>query len=195
MGTSPMNDELNLSDVKEVDSSTFFTALKQAKTKNPFGAYVTLHDIADYNSCKGVFLLYDHTAGVAVEEDGNIISVFSDQTHRGVLPFLLAKAIEVGGCKLDCFGSEGLRFLYLRRGFIPISKTKFIREFAPDEWNYERDGEPDIIFWIYDKSRSSPLDDADIVFCDWSRIPSKESYDEAKKYRDELLKQQRKKHG
>ena len=187
MGASSMNEELKLSDVKKVDSSTFFHALQRAKGKNPFGAYVTLHEIGDYEQCKGVFLLYDNTAGVAVEEDGNIISVFSDQTHRGVLPYLLAKAIEAGGCKLDCFGSEGLRALYLRRGFIPVSKTKFLREFAPDDWNYERDGEPDIIFWKYDSKRSSPFEDGFACY-DWSKSPFKASYDEAKAYRDEYLK-------
>ena len=185
MGASSINEGISLSDLKEVDSSTFFHALEKAKGKNPQGAYVTLHNIKDYDSCKSVFLLYDNSAGVAVEEDGNIISVFSDRTHKGVLKYLIAKALEVGGNKLDCFGSEGLRNLYLSRGFIPISRTKFNCNFAPEDWNYFRDGEPDIIFWVYDRSRKDPFVDF-VLVVDWKNIPEFPSYEEAEDYRNKI---------
>lgn len=185
MGASAING-INLDDLKEVDSSTFFNALERAKKINKHGAYVTLHEKEEYENCKGRFLLYDESAGVAVEEDGNIISVFSDQTHKGVLKYLIAKAISVNGFKLDCFGSEGLKALYVRRGFIPVSRTKFDREFAPKDWNYDQDDTPDIIFWIYNKNRKDVMEDSVNIF-DWSDIPEFPSYDEAMKYRDEQI--------
>lgn len=191
MGTDAVNKKITITDVKKVDSSTFFTALKSAKYKNPYGPYVTLHDVEDYSKCKSLFLLYDNTAGIAIEEDGNIISVFSDQTHRGVLRYLLTAAVNVGGNKLDCFGSERLRALYHQRGFIPICKTKFVRKFAPDDWNYERDGEPDIIFWIYDYRNQTPMNDV-CVKVDWENIVSVPSYDQAWEYREQVIKM---KHG
>lgn len=188
MGDFAVNDgdEINIDQLKEVDSSTFFNALNVAKTKNNFGAFVTLHHEEHYDECLGKFLLYDDTAGVAVEKDGNIISVFSDRTHKGVLKYLIAKAIEVGGIKLDCFGSIGLRTLYHRRGFIPVSRTKFVKEFAPPDWNYNRDGEPDIIFWVYDIERESPMDD-NVTEEDWDNIIELPDYDSAKKFRDQSL--------
>ena len=180
------DEELDLDSLKEVSSDTFYAALQKAKSKNKFGAFVTLHETINYEKCKGKFLLYDNSAGVAVEQDGNIISVFSDGTHKGILKFLIAKAIETGGIKLDCFGSSGLKLLYSFRGFIPISKVKFEKKFAPKDWNYERDGQPDIIFWIYDIDRNSPFDEV-VSKCDWDNIREFASYDEAKQYRDELL--------
>lgn len=184
MGASSVNDEISISDIKKVDSSTFFNALKRAKRKNPHGAYVTLHATEDYDKCKGMFLLKDESAGIAVEQDGNIISVFSDQTHRGVLKSLIAVAVQEGGIKLDCFGSEKLRALYLLRGFIPVSRTKFVRKFAPEDWNYEQDGEPDIFFWMYIGDNESARIEG--VF-DRKSVPEFSSYREASRYRDKLI--------
>ena len=183
-----MNDdaELSLDNFNEVPSKRFYTALQAAKSKNEFGAFVTLHEITDYDKCKSKILLYDNSAGVAVEQDGNIVSVFSDGTHKGVLVFLIAKAVKAGGIKLDCFGSQNLRLMYSFRGFIPIAKVKFEKEFAPEDWNYERDGQPDIIFWIYDIDRNSPFDEV-VSKCDWDSVKEFSSYDEAKEYRDKIL--------
>lgn len=186
MGASSMNEEISIADIKKVDASTFFIALKRAKAKNRHGAYVTLHSTQDYENCKGTFLLYDESAGIAVEQNGNIISVFSDRTHRGVLKYLIAKAIENGGIKLDCFGSEKLRNLYALRGFIPISKTKFDREFAPEDWNYVQDGEPDIIFWVYDTCKNDVMANSENEY-DWNGIKEFPSYEEAERYRDSKI--------
>ncbi len=186
MGASSMNEEISIADIKKVDASTFFIALKRAKAKNRHGAYVTLHSTQDYENCKGTFLLYDESAGIAVEQNGNIISVFSDRTHRGVLKYLIAKAIENGGIKLDCFGSEKLRNLYALRGFIPISKTKFDREFAPEDWDYVQDGEPDIIFWIYDICKEDVMANSENEY-DWNGIKEFPSYEEAENYRNSKI--------
>ena len=188
MGDFAVNDgdEINIDQLKEVDSSTFFNALNHAKIKNSFSVFVSLHPEDHYDECVGKYLLYDNTAGVAVEKDGNIISVFSDRTHKGVLKYLIAKAIQAGGIKLDCFGSDGLKALYHRRGFIPVSRTKFVREFAPPDWNYGRDEEPDIIFWVYNIDRASPMED-DVSKEDWENIKEFPDYETAMKYRDELL--------
>ena len=43
MGASSMSEEISIADIKKVDASTFFIALKNAKMKNRHGAYVTLH--------------------------------------------------------------------------------------------------------------------------------------------------------
>lgn len=34
----------------------------------------------------------------------------------------------------------------MKHGFIPVCKVPFNDEFAPDGWNFERDGRPFIIF-------------------------------------------------
>lgn len=45
--------------------------------------------------------------------------------------------IKNGGVKLDIFDSY-LSMAYAKYGFIPVTKVKFNREFAPDNWNYGR---------------------------------------------------------
>ena len=39
--------------------------------------------------------------------------------------------------------------MYCKYGFIPVCKDKFNRDFAPDNWNYDRDGEPDVVFMYF----------------------------------------------
>lgn len=187
MDASSLNETMDISDMKKVDSSTFFHALERAKGKNPYGAFVTLHEKKDYDACKGIFLLYDESAGVAVQENGNIISVFSDGTHRGIVNVLLEKAIEIGGDRLDCFASEVLKSKYLFCGFIPVSCTKFEDRFAPPDWNYGRDGRPDIYFWRYDGTTGTP---SAPKARKESGYPIQEfsSYDAAMEYRDSVMK-------
>lgn len=147
--------EVSIDDLVDASAAAFRAALRKAKKKNKYGPYVTLHEKADYERCIARFLLKDHTAGVAVEADGNIISVFNDRTHKGVLPVLLKKAVEVGGCKLDCYATaennanKSLLSMYMLNGFAPLTRTKFVRDYAPDDWSFEKFGEPDIYFFAY----------------------------------------------
>lgn len=169
----------------EATPKDFYDALKIAKQRLLFSAFVTLHEQFDYASCSKLYLLFDKTAGIAVERDGNIISVFS-YAHKGLLKYLLSKARKSGGLKLDCFGSKNLIALYSLHGFIPICKTEFLNEFAPFDWNFERDGKPDIIFWV-DGLKFKNLN---VVYNEdgCPVIPTIDTYEEAKAYRDDFIK-------
>lgn len=61
-------------------------------------------------------------------------------------------------------------------------------EYAPDDWNYERDGRPDIIFWIHNGESAEQI--AKTLGArempDLSHLPLMD-YEEAAKYRDGLL--------
>ena len=61
-------------------------------------------------------------------------------------------------------------------------------EYAPDDWNYERDGRPDIIFWIHNgesvEQIAKTLGTREMP--DLSHLPLMD-YEEAAKYRDGLL--------
>lgn len=136
----------------------FYEAIGQAKARNPYGPFVTQHEISDYAKMR-LFITTDKTAGIAITEDNNIVSVFNGGEKRGVLKTLLPVAIEQGGRKLDNYNSKGLSSLYELYGFNPVSKVKFNSKFAPDDWNYERDGEPDVVFWIHNGDSAE-----DVVF-------------------------------
>ena len=64
----------------------------------------------------------------------------------------MPKAIQEGGRSLDCFSINGaLPTFYSKYGFLPVARVKFNEEFAPSDWNYKRDKEPDIVFMVYDQ--------------------------------------------
>ena len=176
----------------EHDPSSFYTKIGEAKESNPYGAFVTQHEIEDYAKMR-TFLNDDGTVGVAVKDDGDIVSVFKNRKNksRGAVSSILLTALENGGTKLDNYNGE-LSRMYLAHGFIPVARTAFVDEYAPSDWNYERDGRPDIIFWAHNG------DNADLTarnigtqeMPDLTALPLME-YDEAAKYRDSLIPSKR----
>lgn len=165
----------------------FYEAIGQAKARNPYGPFVTQHEISDYAKMR-LFITTDKTAGIAITEDNNIVSVFNGGEKRGVLKTLLPVAIEQSGRKLDNYNSKGLSSLYELYGFNPVSKVKFNSKFAPDDWNYERDGEPDVVFWIHN---GDSAEDVVLNFgryeVPWDAVQEFQTYEEAEKYRDNLI--------
>lgn len=174
--------------VKRAKPFEFYMAICRAKKQHEYGAFVTAHSPKEYKDMR-LYLTTDKQAGFALTQDGNIVSVFNVSICKGVLKTLLPIAIENGGCKLDNFNSPKLSALYELYGFDPVSKTEFDKQFAPVDWNYERDGEPDIVFWIHNGDSAS-----DVVFnfgaydVDWSKIRAFSSYEEAEAFRDGLLR-------
>ncbi len=171
------------------DPSSFYAAISEAKQNNPHGAFVTAHDVSEYGDIK-MFLDDDNGVGVAVTKDGDIVSVFKNPNiskSRKAVSSILLTAIDNGGVKLDNYNG-GLSQMYLNHGFIPVARTAFVDEYAPSDWNYERDGRPDIIFWMHNGN------DVETVarnigtqeMPDLKALPLME-YDEAAAYRDGLI--------
>jgi hypothetical protein len=55
------------------------------------------------------------------------------------------QSVKHGGRTLDCF-EDFLPDYYSQFGFVETGRMKFNREFAPKNWNYEQNGEPDVVF-------------------------------------------------
>lgn len=167
----------------------FYKAIEKAKKVNAHGAFVTTRSIDEYKNMK-LFITLDECAGIAITSDNNIVSIFNGGEKRGVLKTLLPLAIGQGGRKLDNFNSGKLSAMYELYGFNPVSKTKFNCEFAPDDWNYERDGEPDIVFWIHN---GDTAEDVVLNFgrydVPWDVIQEFSTYEEAGLFRDNLMEQ------
>lgn len=143
----------NLKETK--DYSAYSNALGNAKAANPFGAYVDAQSPEELEEKGAITLLSpDGMAGVSVgtkgSDAGNIFGVFNNPNGevKKTMPFLMVNAIDKGGNKLDCFDGF-LSRSYERFGFIPVARVPFSREHAPEGWNYERDGEPDVIIWMH----------------------------------------------
>ena len=174
----------------EAALASFYSAIGEAKSGNPHGAYVTQYSVENYGQMK-LFLSEDNGAGIAVKADGDIVSVFRDtrkNKNKGAISSLLLTAIENGGNKLDNFHGE-LSQKYAAYGFIPVSRCAFNREFAPSDWNYAEFGEPDIIFWRHNGESAETVASkiGNYPEYDFSKIPLFPDYDSAMQYRDEQI--------
>lgn len=61
-----------------------------------------------------------------------------------VTPFLLDALKALGGTWLECFDGK-LRETYAKQGFVTVARSPFNREYAPETWNYDVEGEPDYL--------------------------------------------------
>ena len=171
-----------------VDAKTFYEALNVAKKENEYGAFVTLHDKKEYENMK-LLLTNDKKAGIAITNDNNIVSVFKGESEKkNMVTTLLPAAIELGGNKLDNYNSEKLFDIYSLYGFIPVAKVKFDPNYAQADWDYNKYGQPDILFWVHNGlSASEVVEELGNLGADESLIKEFNTYDEAMKYRDEIL--------
>lgn len=114
------------------------------------GAFVHTYSPEDYQNMKLIGIA-NGGAGLAIKKSGDIVSVFKNPKAevKDAMSILIPEAIAQGGNRLDCFNGY-LPGTYALYGFEPVAKLKFNREYAPEHWNYERDGEPDIIFMAHD---------------------------------------------
>ena len=81
----------------------------------------------------------------------------------------------------------GLPEFYEDHGFIPVGRLKFNCEYAPDDWNYKRDGEPDIIFYVHNGDSIEKILTPDYARHDLSKVPYVKDYDEGAAKQEELL--------
>lgn len=182
----------------------FSNCLKCAYDNNPHGAFINMdYSTEDYNEMKKI-IINAGAAGIAVKNDGDIVSVFKNPDMSAkddigkINQALLLESIRIGGNHLDCFDGF-LPKLYGNMGFKPICKLKFNDEFAPKDWNFERDGRPDIIFMAHNGDsveeimRKNMVNGYKPINEELKKAPYVQDYDEAdilvKKYIEEIDKQ------
>ena len=132
------------------NSEVYYDMIVEAKKNNDFGAFVDESNPEDLAG-KRLFVYNGGAMGFALEPDGNITNVFKNTdltTEKGTGHEMLMKALAEGGNRLDFFNGF-LTKLYTSHGFIPVAKTDFVDEFAPEGWNYERDGRPPVVFAVH----------------------------------------------
>lgn len=109
-----------------VDATTFYNEFKKCVDNRRIKYFecVLVRSLSYYKSHCKLFLMTDkYDAGVAVENDGRIISVFKcDDAGLGIGGNLVREAIKNGGIKLECnFMKKLLLGVYYRAGFIPVT--------------------------------------------------------------------------
>ncbi len=188
------------------DRSAFSVALETAKTANPNGGMVDSQSVESLSQNGArVFMRPGGGAGVAVEADGNIVGVFKNpdilKAGRSVYD-LLYSALAQGGNHLDCYATyakHDLSSKYAQFGFEPVAWLEFNREFAPDDWNYEKWGEPDVVMWVHNGDTVEDIISREEPYRVWTKedihtLPKFEDYDEAKAYQNKVREQQKANH-
>ena len=126
------------------------------------GAKVHTYEANDYEKMQ-LFLQGDKSAGFALKggkgKGKEIVSVFKhdglykeDIKGKKAMVLIMDSAIHNGGTHLDCFEPMLPRY-YSQFGFVPVARTKFDPNYAPEKWNFERDKHPDIVFMAHDPTQ------------------------------------------
>ena len=113
-----------------------------------------------------------------VSEDGDIKGVFKFDTKSSEKTGdkVITEAIKIGGVKLDNFELPNLMKIYERNGFKVVGRTPFNVDYAPDGWNEELHGKPDVVAMVYDPNNEISVGEKTF-----------ESYDDLISYRDSLI--------
>ena len=162
-----------------------FHAAKNTIAKGSEWRVDSTHGIRDYKNDR--LIVFNGGSTVAVTPKGDIISVCKNANGAERGSDLLKVAVENGGDRLDAFGNNLYSF-YTKNGFEPVSWTPFNEEYAPDDWVKGRDEPEPVIFYRYTGNHT------DLSYDDFllSHDAFKE-YDDAMKYRDNLIAKLRKK--
>ncbi len=113
-----------------------------------------------------------------VTKDGNMVGLFKyDSSQTGTAAAVQEARIKMGGIKLDNFDGY-LTKTYKKNGFRVAARIPFNEEYAPEGWNKEAHGTPDVVFMVYDPN--SNLDIEEKTF---------EDYEEAQAYRDSFVEE------
>lgn len=117
-----------------------------------YGAAVYVYPEGEYRSMR-VLMTPDGQAGVAVKEDGDIVSVHSIKPSRwaNLGQVVVSTSKTVGGDHLDCYDTV-LPSIYARAGFQETNRMAWDEQYKPDGWDYGTfstskfpDGKPDVV--------------------------------------------------
>lgn len=176
---------------KTVTSKEFVPKLSEAKsTCRPEEAWRvdTYRTAEDFDSEGIKVYTTDGGSTFAVKPDGDIISVCKNRRSDENLNArdIMAAAVERGGTHLDSYaGNYGF---YVKCGFEVVSRCRFDEQFAPSDWDKNRDAPEDIYFMRYvgvgkvkDTSEKAML----------SRVPYSADYDAAAKVLKGVLEEEK----
>lgn len=164
---APEDDALPDVNTIEVSPDQFNESVSELVESDPeMGAFLSEHPPDE---------LSDHTlleaeggnGGVAVSPNGDIQNLHTtEDAPSGTGEALLREAVANGGRTLDNYDTF-LTELYARNGFREDARMDFNPDFAPDEWNYERYGQPDVTFMSYRPDEEYERTDERVAGDEW----------------------------
>ena len=157
-------------------AENYVSELERTKASDP-EQYWSVDGVSKESAEKGTVVSVDGGFGL-VGQDGDVKGVFKtpESKEKGVADNILQKAIKAGATKLDNFDGY-LTKIYERNGFRVVSRIPFNEEYAPDGWNKEKHGTPDVVAMVYDPNNELSIEEKRF-----------EDYDEGIAYRDSFVK-------
>lgn len=164
---------------EEATPESYVADLQETKNSDP-EQYWSVDSVSEEAAREGT-IISDEDGGVVVSKDGDIKGLFKRTTSKakGVAQKLLQKAVEAGGVKLDNFDNY-LTSVYKKAGFRVVARVPFNEQYAPEGWNKEKHGTPDVVAMVYDPQGKLNIEERKF-----------EDYDEAMQYRDSFVGQAR----
>lgn len=125
--------------------TTDYDAFNRALAENPRQEFLTFHTPEEL-AAGHAFLSQDGKAGFVLDPQGDLQNVFR---NPGGVPGAGRAAVETavarGALTLDAYDGF-LPDLYQQVGFREVGRMKFVDEYAPDGWDYDQYGRPDVVF-------------------------------------------------
>ena len=105
------------------DPAVFHSAITEMNKTNKWFASVQIHPVEEYGAMR-TFLSDDGKSGLALTQDGNIVSGFNADPGSGAIHGLMQIAIQEGGRKADAFDTV-LPTVYAAHGLKPVGRIKW----------------------------------------------------------------------
>jgi len=128
-------------DVREVSEAEYHVQIRRFQQKKPaLAAFVTIPVEADE-----YYLTENGVAGFAISGD-ELVGLFNDREEPGVGEQLVGEATNRGASRLMCFATDKRVSLYQSWGFAEQDRASWDENLAPERWDYERFGRPDVVW-------------------------------------------------
>jgi hypothetical protein len=143
-----MSDTIPKNDMKyrEATSVEFERELESFTDERPeYEPFLTTD--RDFSDCV-CYLDYMGDSGFAITTDREIVALFNGWEDRSLGDQLVFEAVKRGGRWLNCF-SGYLGEFYFKHGFETVAYLPWDDDEAPDSWDYEEYGRPDVLFMSF----------------------------------------------
>jgi hypothetical protein len=166
--------------IEEATPESYVQELMDTKASDP-KQYWSVDAVTEEAAREGT-IVSDKDGAALVSKDGDIKGLFKKASSKakGIAQKLLEKAVQAGGIKLDNFDTY-LSPIYKKAGFRVVSRVPFNEQYAPEGWNKEDHGTPDVVAMVYDPNNLLDIEEKRF-----------DDYDEAMAYRDSFVEQAKK---
>jgi len=137
-----------------------------ARDRSRYGGFLSQHgpeEIAEHRR----FLSADGKVGFTIDRDGDITNLFNNGGPKGSGHLAIEEAISQGGRTLDCYAGYLPQF-YAEHGFRETGRMAFNPAFANPRWDFDKHGQPDVVFMHYAGPDPEPYEKSGKRYDDWA---------------------------